>query len=80
MVHMNFYSFDSKGVAVHRPLLGKRLNLIKISWFKKNLNSCFYSGWPQSETLSFGTQFKRLPALIWFPLFKKKVVKRADAV
>ena len=35
MVHMNFYSSNLKGVAVHRPLLGKRSNLIKISWFKK---------------------------------------------
>jgi hypothetical protein len=42
IAHMNSHSFISKGVAVHRPLLGKSLTLIKMNWSKKPVIAVFF--------------------------------------
>jgi hypothetical protein len=41
MAHMHSYSLGLKGVAVRRPLLGKRLSLIKINWLKNPVIAVF---------------------------------------
>lgn len=42
MAHMHSYSLGLKGMAVHRPLLGKRLTLIKINWLKNPIIAVFF--------------------------------------
>lgn len=41
MAHMHSYSLGLKGMAVHRPLLGKRLTPIKINWLKTPITAVF---------------------------------------
>lgn len=53
-----FLFIHFKGSGSLQTSLGESLNLIKISLFKKSPNSCFYSGWLQSETLSLGHSYK----------------------
>lgn len=77
---MHFYSFTSEGVVVHRPLLGKSLNLIKISRFKKKkLIAVFIQDSCRVKPYHRDTVIKTSCTYL-VPTILKKGVKTADAL
>lgn len=56
MAHMPSYSLGLKGMAVHRPLLGKRLTLIKINWLKTPIIAVFSFRMAAESNLIIRTQ------------------------
>lgn len=74
-----FLLIHFKGSGSSWTSLGEKFDPYQDEPVQKNLNSCFYSGWLQSETLSLGHSYKDFLHLFGSHHLKKGV-KSADDV